>query len=107
MNETVKVHLLGRDYVLSSSGDVETLQEAAQLVEEKFASVSTTVSVDTRDRQILAMLNLAGDYLHEKRRRLALELEQDELRKQNVSADIQKQQLELVLIDRIEKALQF
>jgi hypothetical protein len=101
----VKVHLLGRDYLLRSSGDPEMLQEAALLVEEKFACVPTTTSVDTRDRQMLAMLNLAGEYLQEKRRRIALEAEQKELLEQNALTDRQKSKRENALISRIEDAL--
>jgi len=107
VSSTVKVHLLGRDYLLRSSGDPETLQEAALLVEEKFSCVPTTISVDTRDRQMLAMLNLAGEYLQEKRRRITLETELQRLLEQRDSADLHKLKIENALIARVEDALQF
>jgi cell division protein ZapA (FtsZ GTPase activity inhibitor) len=105
VNETVKVQLFGREYLLRSSGDAELLANAALLVEEKLGQVSTTISVDTRDRQMLAMLNLAGDYLQEKRKCLALKAEVETLQAQMGFTDEQACRLEDDLIARIEAAL--
>ena len=73
MTPTVKVRLLGRDYLLRSQGEPHRVQEAAALVEEKLAGLDEAISVDTRDRFILALLNLAGEYLQERSRVQGLE----------------------------------
>jgi len=102
MNATVKVRLLGRDYLLRSQGDPDLVQEAAILVEEKLAGLPKSVSVDTRDRYMLAMLNLAGEYLQEKRKNQAIEAERQ---RDNSAADVQVKRIEAELIERIENAL--
>lgn len=108
MNATVKVQLLGRDYLLRSQGDPDRVQEAAALVEDKLAGLTGVVSVDTRDRFVLAMLNLAGEFLQEKRRRQAVENELDELRvtqSRLLAEESRSQRIEAELIKRIENAL--
>ena len=105
MSATVKVHLLGRDYLLRSQGDPDLVQEAAVLVEEKLSDLPRSVSVDTRDRYILAMLNLAGEYLQEKRKNQALNVEPQEQQDANLAAEEQSKRIEAQLIERIENAL--
>ena len=105
MSATVKVHLLGRDYLLRSQGDPDLVHAAAVLVEEKLAGIPESVSVDTRDRYMLALLNLAGEYLHEKHKNLALEVEKQGEQEDCFSADEQSKRLEAELIERIENAL--
>ena len=105
MNATVKVHLLGRDYMLRSQGDPDLVQEAALLVEEKLAGLPKSVSVDTRDRYMLAMLNLAGEYLQEKRKNAAIEVEQQGQQNAHLAKDEQSKSIEAELIERIENAL--
>jgi len=102
---TVKVSLQGRDYLLRSQGDPDLVQEAAQLVETKLSGIPTTVSVDTRDRYLLAMLNMAGELLQEKRKNQAIEGTQPELQGSDLFADEQAKRLEAELIERIESAL--
>lgn len=104
MSATVKVHLLGRDYLLRSQGDPDLVQEAAVLVEEKLLGLPKSVSVDTRDRYMLAMLNLAGEYLQEKRKNQAAEVERQE-RSSESAVDVLSKSREAELIERIENAL--
>ena len=105
MSGTVKVQLLGRDYLLRSQGDPELVQEAATLVEEKLVGLPRTVSADTRDRYMLAMLNLAGEYLQEKRKNEAFEIERQNWQAANSAAAAQTKRTEAELIERIENAL--
>jgi cell division protein ZapA (FtsZ GTPase activity inhibitor) len=105
MNATVRVHLLGRDYMLRSQGDPEHVQEAAALIEERLAGLTDSVSVDTRDRFMLGMLNLAGEYLQEKRRCQALETELKVQQDGQLTADNELKRAESGLIERIENAL--
>ena len=107
MNATVRVHLLGRDYLLRSQGDPEQVQAAAALVEEKLAGLSDKVSVDTRDRFMLAMLNLAGEYLQIETQNLEMTTELDELKNHLTVADRQCTARADRLIERIEDALDF
>jgi cell division protein ZapA (FtsZ GTPase activity inhibitor) len=104
MSATVKVHLLGRDYLLRSQGDPDLVQEAAVLVEEKLSGLPKSVSVDTRDRYMLAMLNLAGEYLQEKRKNQEIEVERHEWLT-NPAVDALSKSREVELIERIENAL--
>ncbi|MCF6179896.1 MAG: cell division protein ZapA [Geopsychrobacter sp.] len=104
MSESLRVRLAGRDYLLRAGGDPALVQAAAQLVEQKLAAVPTAHSADTRDRQMLAMLNLAGEYLQEKRKRQALESEQGQAEQLVVSLE-QLTQDEAMLVARIESAL--
>jgi cell division protein ZapA (FtsZ GTPase activity inhibitor) len=104
MSATVKVHLLGRDYQLRSQGDSDLIQEAASLVEEKLSGIPKSVSVDTRDRYMLALLNLAGEYLQEKRKNRALEVERRGWQDGLATAEQSKRD-EAELIERIENAL--
>ncbi len=105
MSATVKVNLLGKDYLLRSQGDPALVQEAAILVEDKLAGLPRTLSVDTRDRYMLAMLNLAGEYLQEKKRNQALEVAQQNRHNDDCAADEQSKVIEAELIERIENAL--
>jgi cell division protein ZapA (FtsZ GTPase activity inhibitor) len=105
MSATVKVHLMGRDYLLRSQGNPDLVKEAAVLVEEKLADLPQTLSVDTRDRYILALLNLAGDFLQEKRKNYAVELECRELKAFCQGGSEQTKKMEAALIERIENAL--
>ncbi len=105
MSATVKVHLLGRDYLLRSQGDPDLVQEAAILVEEKLSGLSRSVSVDTRDRYMLAMLNLAGEYLQEKRKNQAFEVERQGQQNTRLVDEQQLKKIEAELIERIENAL--
>lgn len=105
MSETVKVHLLGRDYMLRSQGDPELVREAALLVEDKLLDVPTSVSVDTRDRYILAMLNMAGEYLQEKRKNQTVESERQGQQSMSAAAEDQMKNRDAELIARIENAL--
>ncbi len=105
MNATVRVQLLGRDYLLRSQGDPARVQDAAALVESKLEGLTGTVSVDTRDRFMLAMLNLAGEYLQEKRRSQALDAELRALESGQAAKDEQLRRVEAGLIERIENAL--
>ena len=102
---TVKVSLQGRDYLLRSQGDPDLVQEATLLVETKLSGIPTTVSVDTRDRYLLAMLNLAGELLQERRKNQAIEGTQLERQGNDLFADEQSRRLEAELIERIESAL--
>ncbi len=104
MSATVKVHLLGRDYLLRSQGDPDLVQEAAVIVEEKLSGLPRSVSVDTRDRYMLAMLNLAGEYLQEKRKNQEIEVERQEWLT-NPAVDALSESREAELIERIENAL--
>lgn len=104
MSATVKVHLLGRDYLLRSQGDPDLVQEAAVLVEEKLSGLPKSVSVDTRDRYMLAMLNLAGEYLQEKHKNQEIEVERQEWLT-NPAVDALSKSREAELIERIENAL--
>lgn len=104
MSETCKVHLLGREFLLRSPGDPDLLQEAAVLIEEKLADLPESVSVDTRDRYLLVMLNLAGEYLKEKRKNQAIEASWQE-RQENTLA--RSRSVEAALIERIEDALSY
>ncbi len=104
MSVTVKVNLLGRDYLLRSQGDPDLVQAAAVLVEEKLSGLPKSVSVDTRDRYMLAMLNLAGEYLQEKRKNQEIEVERQEWLT-NPVVDVQSKSREAELIERIENAL--
>lgn len=105
MNATVRVKLLGRDYMLRSQGDPDRVQEAATLVEEKLAGLTESVSVDTRDRFMLVMLNLAGEYLQERRDRQSLEGRLEILQTEQLNAEKQLKINEAELIERIENAL--
>lgn len=105
MNATVRVKLLGRDYMLRSQGDPDRVQEAATLVEEKLAGLTESVSVDTRDRFMLVMLNLAGEYLQERRDRQSLECKLEILQTEQLNAEKQLKINEAELIERIENAL--
>lgn len=104
MNATVRVQLLGRDYLLRSQGDPERVREAALLVEEKLAGMAEALSVDTRDRFILALLNLAGEYLFERRRSQAVEEELELLKARQDETDEQLRRA-AGLVERIEEAL--
>lgn len=105
MSATVKVHLLGRDYLLRSQGAPDRVQEAAALVEEKLSGLTDSVSVDTRDRFILALLNLAGESLQERSDKQALEARIQILQNEKNSLEEQFVQLEKKLVERIEDAL--
>ncbi len=105
MSETVKVRLLEREYQLRSQGDSDLVQEAALLVEKKLSELSTTVAVDTRDRYILVMLTLAGEYLQEKRKNQMLEGELQEWQAGNRSSELLSDKIQAELIDRIDNAL--
>jgi len=104
MSERVRVHLSGRDYLLRTGGDADLVEEAAQLVERKLAGVPAALSADTRDRQMLAMLNLAGEYLQEKRKCEALETEKKQAGRAVETLERLKEH-EAVLVKRIENAL--
>lgn len=105
MNAPVNVHLLGRDYLLRIQGDPELVQEAAALVEEKVSGLPRSLSADTRDRYMLVMLNLAGEYLQEKRKNQALDAERQGYLGERVATDEQSNRIEAELIERIETAL--
>lgn len=105
MSATVRVHLLGRDYLLRSQGDPEHVQEAAALIEGRLAGLSDSASVDTRDKFMLGMLNLAGEYLQEKRKSQTLEAELLSLQDGLSAAEKELQGAESELIERIENAL--
>lgn len=107
MNATVKIHLLGRDYMLRSQGDPAQIQAAAALVEEKLAGLSDAVSVDTRDRFMLAMLNLAGEYLQATEKSKALADELQSLTKRQAADSEQFERAGNRLIERIEAALDY
>ncbi len=102
---TIKVHLLGREYSLCCQGNPDLVQAAAVLVEEKLSGLPTSASVDTRDRYMLVMLNLAGEYLREKLKNQALEVEQQSQRDSRSVRDAQAEESEAELIERIEGAL--
>ena len=101
-SETVKVHLLGREYSLRSQGNPELVQAAAVLVEEKLSDLPTSAAVDTRDRYMLVMLNLAGEYLQEKLKNQALEVARQD-GESLIAAQVEKNEAELIA--RIENAL--
>lgn len=105
MNATVRVQLLGRDYLLRSQGDPDRVQEAAALVEERLSGLAETMSVDTRDRFMLVMLNLAGEYLQEERKSQSLESELRRVKTDQAEADELISKVEAELVERIEDAL--
>lgn len=106
MNATVKVHLLGREYLLRSQGDPELVKSAAALVEEKLAGLPRSVSADTRDHYMLTMLNLAGDFLQAQRKNSELELLVQEQKNNSFHSSKDADSLRAALIERIENALQ-
>lgn len=105
MNDSTRVRLRGRDYLLRSQGDPEQIQRATRLVEEKLAEQEATVAVDTHDRFMLAMLNLAGEALSERDQREKLSLELQQFRTAWQSAEWDFAQRSDRLIARIEKQL--
>ena len=105
MTPTVRIHLLGRDYLLRSQGDQQRVQEAADLVEERLAGLDESLSVDTRDRFVLALLNLAGEYLRERGKVRELENHLDRQQKAHAALEEEIGEVEAGLIARIEDAL--
>lgn len=102
MNDSTRVRLRGRDYLLRSQGDPEQVRRATRLVEEKLAEQETAVAVDTHDRLMLAMLNLAGELLNERVQREKLSLELQQLRTAWQGAEQDFVQRSELLIARIE-----
>jgi cell division protein ZapA (FtsZ GTPase activity inhibitor) len=105
VNDSTRVRLRGRDYLLRSQGDPEQIQRATRLVEEKLAEQEAAVAVDTHDRFMLAMLNLAGEVLRERSQREALSLELQQLRTACQSAERDFALRSERLIAQIEKQL--
>lgn len=105
MNATVKVHLLGRDYMLRSQGDPAQVQAAAKLVEEKLSGLPDAVSIDTRDRFMLALLNLAGEFLQVQAAHEELKAELQDVKAEQAAAQTQRSEIESRLIAQIEEAL--
>jgi hypothetical protein len=54
---------------------------------------------------MLALLNLAGEYLREKRKNQAIEVEKKELQSNSFVTDEHSKRVEAELIERIENAL--
>jgi len=104
MSETLKVHLAGREYQLRRGGDTQLVLDAARLVEERLANIPASLSADTRDRQMLALLDLAGEYLKEQRLRQTVETQLNCTQEQVETLE-QLKQREAALAGRIESAL--
>lgn len=105
MNTTVRVHLLGRDYLLRSQGDSTQVQAAAALVEKKLSELPDAISVDTRDRFMLALMNLAGEYLQAQGDNEVLTIELQKVKDEQTAEQAQSALTVQRLVDRIEEAL--
>lgn len=105
MSDTTLIRFRGRDYLLRSHGDPEQVQRATRLVEEKLAEQEAAVAVDTHDRFMLAMLNLAGDALRERREREKLSLELKQLRAAWQTSEQDLGQRTACLVAQIENRL--
>ncbi|NCO52668.1 MAG: cell division protein ZapA [Deltaproteobacteria bacterium] len=105
MKDSTRIRLRGRDYLLRSQGDPEQIQRATRLVEEKLAEQEAAIAVDTHDRFMLAMLNLAGDALRERSERESLALELEQLHAAWQKAEQNLAQRAGLLVAQIERRL--
>lgn len=64
MKQTVQVTLLGQHYSLRSDASPEEVQRVAAFVNQKLAEVAgSRTAVNPLDQALLALMNIAGDYL--------------------------------------------
>ena len=63
MTPSVRIELLGREYVLRTQESEEQVRKVVTFVEARLEEMSAGTSVDTRDLTVLTLLNLAGQYL--------------------------------------------
>ena len=62
--QTVEVTILGKTYTLTSDGDTELLERAANLLNHKISDINKTVgAASTQTALVLAALNLAEEYI--------------------------------------------
>ena len=63
LNSSIRVTILGREYTLRSHGSSDQIDRVVRFVEDRLAEMEAVKSVDTRDITVLALLNVAGQYL--------------------------------------------
>ncbi|PLX95260.1 MAG: hypothetical protein C0621_04135 [Desulfuromonas sp.] len=77
MSSTLRIRIQGREYSLLTQQSEEETQRVVVFVEQLLAETAASRSVDTRDLTVLALLNLAGQFLRlqEEHEQKAAELE--------------------------------
>lgn len=64
----VRVQVFGQEYLIKSDEEEEYVRAVARLVDERMRQVAaTTASASSLSVAVLAALNLAGDYLRNKK----------------------------------------
>ena len=70
--KSIKVNILGREFLLKSEADVEHINQAANYVKQKIETIQKTQTMDIISTIILTALNIADDYFQLKKERETL-----------------------------------